>query len=335
MNIAMLLGGISPERNVSFASGQAVARVLQERGHTVTLHDPARGANSLITFDDITTAANTPVTVQELQAFRPWAMVECVQSGALDTADIVFIGLHGKYGEDGYLQSLLDMRGLRYTGSGMAASALAMDKAMAKNIMRAAGIPVPSGMALHRADATEEACAALVEHFTGSVVIKPNDQGSTVGVTILDTPDISALYKAVQDSLQFSSVVLIEEFIDGREFTVGVLGGEALPVVEIIPHDGFYDYEHKYTKGHTEYVCPADLLEQDAEFMQNLAESAYEALGCRAYCRVDFRMDDEHAPYCLEVNTLPGMTSQSLFPKAGAAADMSFGDICEKIIELS
>ncbi len=335
MNIAVLLGGISPERNVSFVSGQAVAQALQERGHTVTLIDPARGAQCVITLDDIRATADAEVTMEELQSFGPWSMVECVQSGALDNVDIAFLGLHGKYGEDGYIQALLEMRGIRYTGSGMAASALAMDKVMAKRLMQAHAISTPDGMAINAASNDDETCGAIVDHFNGPVVVKPNDQGSTVGVTIVESGDPLDIRRAISEALRFSSLALIEQFIPGREFTVGVLGGKALPVVEIIPHDGFYDYQHKYTKGHTEYVCPADLLDQDTDFMQNLAESAYEALGCRAYCRVDFRMDDEHLPFCLEVNTLPGMTSQSLFPKAGAAAGMEFGELCEKIIELS
>lgn len=334
MNIAVLLGGISPERNVSFTSGQAVARALEELGHTVTLIDPARGADCAIDYSDITVTASTPVTMEELQSFRPLALVECVQSGVLDGVDIAFLALHGRYSEDGYLQSLLDMRGIRYTGSGMMSSAIAMDKVMAKRVMHARNIPTPEGAAA-TAEANEETFQSFAEHFDGPVVVKPNDQGSTVGVTIVERCDAEEIGKAVREALRFSSTVLVEQFIPGREFTVSVLGGVALPVVEIIPHEGFYDYEHKYTKGHTEYVCPADLLEQDSEFMQNLAEAAYEALGCRAYCRVDFRMDDEHSPFCLEVNTLPGMTPQSLFPKAAAAAGMSFGELCEKIIELS
>ena len=334
MNIAVLLGGISPERNVSFASGQAIAHALQERGHTITLVDPARGADCVITSDDIRVTADTEVTMEELQSFSPWSIVECVQSGALDDIDIAFLGLHGRYGEDGYIQSLLDMRGVRYTGSGMTSSALAMDKVMTKRLMQARHIPTPDAT-IAAADAGDEAFAAIGEYFSGPVVVKPNDQGSTVGVTIVEVVDALEIERAVAEALRFSSLALIEQFIPGREFTVSVLGGQALPVVEIIPHEGFYDYRHKYTKGHTEYECPADLLEQDAEFMQNLAESAYEALGCRAYCRVDFRMDDEHSPFCLEVNTLPGMTSQSLFPKAAAAAGVEFGELCEKIIELS
>jgi D-alanine-D-alanine ligase len=336
MNIAVLLGGISPERNVSFASGKAIAEALMAAGHTVRLIDPARGADCEISIEEISLTMDREVTDEELLSFQPGNLLACVNSAAFDGIDIVFLALHGRYGEDGYIQSLLDLRGIRYTGSKMASSALAMDKIMSKRLMHSVGIPTPEWTVAGPEQADDYAFLEEVRNeIRGKLVVKPNDQGSTVGVTIVENGNLDDIRIAIHEALRYSSLALIEKFIAGREVTVGVLGGEALPVVEIIPHDGFYDYQHKYSKGHTEYQCPADILEHDTEFLQNLAATAHHVLGCTAYSRVDFRIDEDGSPFCLEVNTLPGMTSQSLLPKAAAAAEIDFTALCEKIIELS
>lgn len=336
MNIAVLLGGISPERNVSFASGKAIADALVSLGHSVRLLDPARGADCEISAEQIQLGMDREVTDEELQSFLPGNLLACVDSTALDGVDLAFLALHGRYGEDGYIQSLLDLRGIRYTGSKMASSALAMDKIMSKRLMHSVGIPTPEWTMAGPEQAGDYAfLEELRNEMRGALVVKPNDQGSTVGVTIVQSGNLDDIAAAIREALKYSSLALIEQFIEGREITVGVLGGEALPIVEIIPHEGFYDYRHKYTKGHTEYECPAALGEHDTEFVQNLAATAHHVLGCAAYSRVDFRLDEDGAPFCLEVNTLPGMTSQSLLPMAAAAVGLDFAGLCEKIIEFS
>lgn len=336
MNIAVLLGGISPERNVSFASGKAIADALTSAGHTVRLLDPARGANCELNAEQIELAMEREVTDDELHSFQPSNLLACVNSAAFDGIDIAFLALHGRYGEDGYIQSLLDLRGIKYTGSKMASSALAMDKIMSKRLMHSVGIPTPEWTVAGPEQADDYTFLEEVRNeIRGALVVKPNDQGSTVGVTIIENGNLDDISRAIHEALKYSSLALIEKFIAGREITVGVLGTEALPIVEIIPHEGFYDYQHKYSKGHTEYECPADIPEHDTEFIQSLAATAHHVLGCTAYSRVDFRLDDDGAPFCLEVNTLPGMTSQSLLPKAAAAVGIEFAELCEKIIELS
>jgi D-alanine-D-alanine ligase len=278
----------------------------------------------------------TPPTAEELAKLSPRELLDCITSTALDGIDIVFLGLHGEYGEDGVIQSLLDCRGIRYTGSKRGASAAAMDKILTKRLLATAGVPSPQW---HSAtadlaedyDFLEEVRSELGEHL----IVKPSNQGSTVGVTVIPSGNLDDIRDAILHATQYSTEVLIERFIEGREITVGVLGNEALPIVEIVPDEGFYDYEHKYTKGHTEYLCPAPIDEYQTEFIQSLALAAHAVLGCTAYSRVDFRLDEDGQPYCLEVNTLPGFTETSLVPKAAAAQGISFIEICEKIIELS
>jgi D-alanine-D-alanine ligase len=336
MKIVVLLGGISPERNISLLSGRAFTFALRERGHSVVAVDPSLGANGVLTDDDLRAATAREVTAEELASFEPRKLVECIQSPLFDNVDIVFIGLHGRYGEDGYVQSLLDLRGIPYTGSGMLASAIAMDKAMSKLLFAMAGIPSAHWVTVDPKDADNETLLMeVLQEINSPLVVKPNDQGSTVGMTILDRPTVESLREAVLTTGQFSKLALIERYIGGRELTVPVLGGEALPIIEIIPHDGYYDYANKYTKGRTDYECPAALSEEVQHHVQNLAVAAHGILGCRAYSRVDFRLNEENMPYCLEVNTLPGCTETSLVPMAARQAGIEFGDLLEEIIRLS
>ncbi|MGE3802117.1 MAG: D-alanine--D-alanine ligase, partial [Candidatus Kapaibacterium sp.] len=231
------------------------------------------------------------------------------------------------------IQSLLEFRGLPYTGSGVLASALAMHKAKSKELFRNNGISTANWFLLEpEDDASVARLSAMVDAVTDyPVVVKPNDGGSTVGLTIVN--DADGLVEATALARRYSKDVIFEEFIEGREVTVGVLDGEALPVVEIRPKSGIYDYTNKYTSGRTEYFCPADLPLAISEELQTLALRAHTILGCSGYSRVDFRLDEQGEAWCLEVNTLPGMTSTSLLPKGAKAAGIEYGEVCERIIK--
>jgi D-alanine-D-alanine ligase len=333
MNIALLLGGTSPERHVSMASGRGIAAALTEAGHTVTLFDPARGESARIGVDELELPGETSPTHAELDRFTNAAYLAAIQSIPGDV-DVAVLALHGAPGEDGTVQALLELRGIPYTGSGVLSSALAMDKAMTKRILESQEIETPRWFQLRRGEATPERLAALVDqHTCYPVVVKPNDGGSTVGMTIVE--NASGLVAAYELAGEYAASILFEEFIEGRELTVAIVGDESLPIVEIRPKSGFYDYRSKYTAGQTEYFCPADLPRALEEEIRELARRSHEALGCSGYSRVDFRLSPENVPYCLEVNTLPGMTATSLVPKAAAAAGMSFPALCERIIELA
>ncbi len=336
MKIVVFMGGISPERNVSFASGKAIAEALHSNGHSIVAVDPALGAAGVIDLATFEPNASIPPSDGELRSFPPQNLVECVMSSLLDGVDIVFLALHGKYGEDGYIQSLLDLRGIRYTGSAMLSSTIAMSKLVSKRIFQSAGIPTPPFLSVRGEQASDyDLLKHIRSEFGDDLVVKPDDQGSTVGISFLNSGNLDDLSHAIAHAAKYSTTVLVEPFIEGRELTVSVLGDEVLPIIEIRPHDGEYDYANKYTKGRTEYICPAELDEETTDFVKNLALDAHRVLGCRAYSRVDFRLDDDGQPFCLEVNTLPGMTETSLVPKAAAAAGMSFAEVCEKIIEYS
>ena len=336
MNIAVLLGGISPERNISFLSGRAAVFALRERGHSVIALDPSRGVHAIVSDDELRAATAVEVTETELAGFSPLKMMECFTSALFDGIDLVFILLHGRFGEDGYVQSLLDLRGLPYTGSTMLASAAAMDKGLSKMLFQVAGIPTPFWVSVRpdQADDTD-LLAEVRKEINGPMVVKPNDQGSTVGMTILQQATDEELSAAIRLAGQFTELILVERYIPGRELTVAVLGNTSLPIIEIVPKDGYYDYANKYTQGKTEYFCPAELSEEVQNHVQNLAIAAHNILGCRAYSRVDFRLTEDNMPYCLEVNTIPGFTETSLVPMAARAAGIEFGDLCEEIIALS
>ncbi len=334
MNIAVLLGGISTERNVSFASGRAVGKALIERGHTVSFIDPSLGLNCVIQTTDITQSANETVSDDYLN-LAPRILLEAVQSPAFDDIDIAFSLLHGRYGEDGVMQALLEARGVRYAGSKVLASALAMDKVRTKLILSAAGVQSPEWSVMYPHQFNDyERIEHIMNDLGGSIVIKPNSNGSSVGLSIVDN-DVDHAINAVQLASQYDSTILIERYIPGREVTVAVLGDQAFPVIEIVPEQGWYDYQNKYTKGNTQYFCPADITNDERDFLQNLAVTAHRIVGCSAYSRIDFRLDEEGVPWCLEVNTIPGFTETSLVPMAAQAVGISYGELCEKIIALS
>lgn len=333
MNIAVLLGGTSPERYVSMASGKGVAQALASAGHTVTIYDIALGAQARIDIESLQLPTEVAPSYEELQQLSPAEIITAIQTLPGDI-DVVFMALHGSPGEDGTVQSLLELRGLPYTGSGVLSSALAMDKSMSKRVLEHYDIPTPRWFQLQSGEASLDELRHNVDYYTAyPVVVKPNDGGSTVGLSIVD--DENGLWAAYELAAKYSKSVLFEEFIDGRELTVTILGEESLPVVEIRPKSGIYDYANKYTAGRTEYFCPAELPRSIEEELGELARQAHAALGCQGYSRVDFRLDTDNAPYCLEVNTLPGMTATSLVPKAATAAGIDYAALCERIISLA
>ncbi len=335
MNIAVVFGGISPERNVSIAGGIAVVKALQELGHTVKPIDPAYGANGLRNIEELEAVTSFP-TDEELAQFSTKSLIECVNSELFDNVDVVFILLHGHNGEDGKFQALLDLRGVPYTGSGVKASSLAIDKLSSKILFQAAGIPTPSYIPVRKDEIDDYDFYKQVRSELGkNVIVKPNDQGSTIGITHVKSGILEDIQLAAKNAAKYSDRLIIEQFIKGREITVGMLGDEALPIVEILPDTGFYDYEHKYTKGKTEYVCPADILEDIDDFTRNAGYTAYRVLGCRGFGRVDFRLDEDGQPFCLEVNTIPGFTELSLVPMAAKEIGMDFKELCQRIIDLA
>ena len=242
-------------------------------------------------------------------------------------ADIAFLALHGAEGENGKLQACLDLYGVPYTGSGYLGSALAMDKELSKTLFRSSGIPTPPGVTLRRGEAVPESIGF-------PCVVKPCSGGSSVGTSIVTEPE--KLPAALAEAFSCDEAVLVEKYIRARELTVGVMDGRAMAVIEIIPKTGFYDYKNKYQAGLTEEICPAPISPEDTARVQRLAERVYEALHLEAYGRVDFLMDKTDGElYCLEANTLPGMTPTSLIPQMAAAEGMDYGELCEKIIEVS
>lgn len=340
MNIVVLTGGTSAERNVALVTGKAIAGALRSTGHNVKVVDPVYGSKQPdedAIFEGRAVVGQEFPTAEELKRYSNKQVIECINSSLFDNVDIVFLGLHGKFGEDGKIQSLLEMRGVKYTGSGVTSSAMAMDKDISKIMFNHFGVPTPEWFMVRKPNvALKDIDIKIKAAFGYPAVVKPNDEGSTVGLSIVqpDVEDIQ-LSKGLDEAFAYSDNIMIEEYIEGRELTVAIIGTEALPVVEIKPKDGFYDYEHKYTKGMTEYFCPAELPDKLAEELKEKAKIAHNSLGCKAYSRVDFRLKPDGSYYCLEVNTLPGMTALSLVPKGAAAVGMSFEQLLNRIIELS
>ncbi|MGE5478840.1 MAG: D-alanine--D-alanine ligase [Chloroflexota bacterium] len=335
MKIAVLFGGISTERNVSINGGRAVCEALRSLGHEVVPVDPAFGVDLERSANELISMEAYP-SLEELAQFSPRNIINCINSDVFDDVDLAFLVLHGKWGEDGTIQALLELRGIPYTGSDVKSSSVSIDKVASKILFSAAGIQTPPWAVVRAPDAENIDLLKDIRTDLGpKLVVKPNDQGSTIGLTIIKNGNLDDLADAVRLAAKYSREVVIEEFIEGRELTVGIVGDTMLPVIEIIAEGGFYDYEHKYTKGRTEYVCPAEIEEDIAEFTQNLAHAAHRVLGCAGFSRVDFRLDSEGVPYCLEINTIPGFTATSLVPKAAAQIGIEFPELCEKIVELS
>jgi D-alanine-D-alanine ligase len=337
MKIAVLMGGTSAERDVSLASGAGVVAGLKEAGYDVIPIDTARGYQALKMEEikQIEKVKAQPPTMEELQKYAGELTIQAVNPTDLRGVDVVFIILHGGAGENGTIQALLDLVNIPYTGSGVLASALAMDKYMAKQVFAANNIPTPE---FFLADKRENKTVAEIdrlisETFGYPVIIKPNCQGSSVGLSCVKSKD--QLAKALDLGFKYDDRLLFEKFIAGREFTVSVLGNQPLPLVEIIPEGGLYDYEHKYIAGKTNKACPVDLPENLQKMIQQFGLKAFQVLGCQGFGRVDFRLDTDDEPYCLEVNTLPGMTATSLVPKAAKAAGIEFPQLLDKICRIA
>jgi D-alanine-D-alanine ligase len=335
LKIAVLMGGNSAERDVSLSSGAGIIAGLRAAGHDAIGIDTALGAGQLSVQTQAAIAGikSEPPTVTDLETFSSETAIQTVSSPDLKGVDLVFIALHGGMGENGTIQALLDLMGIPYTGSGVLASAAAMDKLIAKKIFIASGIPTPDYCVKSSSDIyNEKELIGNIENSIGfPVVVKPNDQGSSVGLDI--ARDASSLFEIAKKAAKYSDKVLFEKFIDGRELTVGILDDRTLPVVEIKPHGGFYDYLHKYTAGQTDYIAPAPISKVEEKRVRELGLMAFHSLGCRGYARIDFRLSSSGELYCLEVNTLPGMTATSLVPKAAKAAGIEFPELLSRIAQ--
>ncbi len=326
LNVALLVGGFSPEREVSKDSSRSIYNALINLGYNVKLIDPAYGKNQPNEIEEFFEKKN----IDEISSGN---YVDAVNSKLFDGIGIAFLGLHGKYGEDGLIQALLELRGIKYTGSDVNASSNAMNKEMAKILFNHFNVNTPKWISLNKNFDLKEINSKTENQIGFPCVVKPNDQGSTVGLTICE--DESTLEEAILLALSLSNKVLIEEYISGRELTVTVLENIASPVLEIKPEHGLYDYECKYTSGKSQYLVPAEIPDEVAKSIQREALTAFNALGCSVYGRLDYRLSRSNVPYCLEVNTLPGMTSTSLVPKMAKALGISFDELIDKIIKLS
>ncbi|MBO8127232.1 MAG: D-alanine--D-alanine ligase [Firmicutes bacterium] len=305
--VAVIKGGKSAEREISLKTGSQIAAALRKRGHEVQEMDIS------------------PQLLSDLLA---------------GDYDIVFLALHGRYGEDGTIQGMLDLYDIPYTGSGVLASALSIDKAMTKRVLASAELPVPPGVEVSR-DEFEENPDQIIADLLGRLglpaVVKPNREGSTVGLSLVEEED--GLRGALETAFHHDDLVLLERYIKGIELTVPVIGNrnpEAMPIIEIVPKNRYYDYESKYAPGGSEHIIPARIPEPVAKKIQEMAIKAYKTLGCRVYSRIDFIYDPEtNCPYILENNTLPGMTETSLVPDAARYLGIEFGELLERIISLS
>jgi len=349
MKVWVVLGGLSAERDVALESGHAVAQALSEKGHDVLVYDLGEGA-FLPELSSHRIPADLPValaagerrsTETASEAADPegwrglgWAERLLKTARLLRTkVDVAFLALHGGAGEDGTVQALLETVPIPYSGSGPAASALAMDKALTKRVMTPLGIQTPRWVTFPPPESQEDIPEMP---WSPPLVVKPVAEGSSVGITIVHEKSqwaeaIRSAAAAGGASKGQNPEILVEQYIDGRELTVAILEGEPLPVVEIIPLEGFYDFSNKYTAGACEYRVPADLPSTPAARLQHESQKLFRTLGCRGMARVDYRMVVAGVCYCLELNTIPGLTATSLLPKAAAATGVDFGGLLERI----
>jgi D-alanine-D-alanine ligase len=337
--VLLLAGGDSPERDVSLSSSRGIAKALREAGHRVLVADPAQPKVTPTEYDDAIFEGSAiglePPRVGSNISEARAAFVRMLAARPDWDFDIVFNGLHGGAGEDGTLQAVLDYLGIPYTGSGAAASALAMDKQRSKIVAAAAGVPVPPGIHLERsALATGTLEQQVRETLAPPFVVKPNAQGSSVGLSVVEAFD--GLDEAARRAFELGDSILIERYVEGREITQSILeGAPDLPLLEIKPKSGLYDYFHKYQSGNSEYLVPAPVDPKIAREVLESSKRAFAALGLSIYARLDLRLDPQGRHYLLEANTLPGMTAVSLVPKACAAVGISYTELCDRIVRES
>lgn len=345
--IAVLAGGLSDEREVSLTSASLVANALSEKGHKVCLVDVCEDVNVSGLDRDSLFSADRRYSHSVGEAVPDKKSAEgrrLIGNGIAELclmADVVYIGLHGGMGENGQLQAYLDALGVKYTGSGYLGSALAMDKDISKQLMRHSGVLTANWVSLDSSEivsytdsGTRARLDSVVEKVGLPCVVKPQSNGSSVGISIVENRE--ELDAALAFAFLYEKKVLIERMIKGREFSIGILGGRVLPPVEIIPKSGFYDYKNKYQSDMTEEICPASLTECQNAALARAAEEVFRALRLDCYARMDFILDGQSGEfYCLEANTLPGMTPSSLLPLEAAAAGIDYGELCCRIIELA
>ncbi|MGN0411515.1 MAG: D-alanine--D-alanine ligase [Lachnospiraceae bacterium] len=338
MKIVVLAGGISTERDVSLSSGTKAYKALKRNGHQVIILDVFLGYEGedwdsvfekKYDWDKEIGSVNEEIPdLEQVKAKRPdWKrnffgphVIEICQ-----LADVVFMALHGENGENGKIQAYFDLMGIRYTGTDYASSAMAMNKSIAKDIFGYYHIPTPAGVSIKKGES--------IKKIPYPCVVKACSGGSSVGVGMANNDE--EFEKALEEAFRYDQEVIVEQYIKGREFSVGVMDGRALPVIEIAPKQGFYDYKNKYQAGSTVETCPADLSEEKTRQLQETAEKVFMALRLKNYARMDFRMNEEGDIFCLEANTLPGLTPTSLLPQEAAAEGTSYEELCEQIIQAS
>lgn len=336
MNIIVLCGGLSAERDVSITSGTLAAAALRRQGHKAVLvdlyfgyphhYDDAKEIFNSVYDDGLAAVSESEPDLDAVKASRQQNNNSRMGDNIIDVcraADIVFLALHGEDGEDGKIQATFDLAGIKYTGTGQLGSAVAMNKGVAKQLFLQNGILTPSGITLHKNN-TE------YKNIGFPCVVKPRSRGSSVGVSVVES--VGDYPAALRLAFSYEDEVIVEQYIKGREVNVGIIDGKALPVIEICPKSGFYDYKNKYQSGLTDEYCPADLPPDITEKLQRTAEKVYEVLMFEVYGRMDFIVDARGDVWCLEGNTLPGLTPTSLLPQEAAAVGITYDDLCERIV---
>ena len=342
MNITVLAGGLSPERNVSLTSGSLIAAALRRRGHKVLLVDVYLGIkgdipdpSALFTSDgNESFSVDREVPDLELVKSQNGGRNELIGENVLKlcrAADVTFLALHGAMGENGQLQATLDVHNITYTGSGYAGSLLAMDKEIAKILLSKAGVKVPFGVRINKNDAPD--IESIYKSVGVPAVVKPVSCGSSVGVSLVDTKE--ELIAAITSAQEFKDDILVEKRIIGRELTCGIIDGRVLPPVEIIPKSGFYDYANKYQAGATTEICPAPISNEALKKVSDATLQGFDALHLSSYARFDYILDEDGEVWCLEANTLPGMTPTSLLPQEAAAVGIGYDELCELLVTLA
>ena len=340
MNIVVLAGGLSPERNVSLTSGSLIASALRRKGHGVILVDLYEGFEGeinekLFSSDrDLSLGIGREVPDLEKIIELNGGRRQPVGPNVIELcrmADVTFLALHGAMGENGQLQAILDIEGIKYTGSGYIGSLLAMDKDVAKKMLRYAGVLTPDWICFDTKAPTP--LDEIISAIGFPCVVKPCSCGSSVGVSLADTPE--ELGAAIEAAQKYEGLILIEKRIIGRELSQGFINGRALPPVEIIPKCGFYDYANKYQAGATEEICPAPLTAEELKTVSEATAKGFAALRLGGYARIDYILDSEGRAWCLEANTLPGMTPTSLLPQEAAAVGIGYDELCEILATLA